>query len=222
MKVCSCFKYNWIIFCLCIPHIANLVYILNRYLVYLTLYFFVYTMFLWEKIIFIWVYINICKIYFKYIFSSIFNVHLFERGYSHQSWIFGRIILYKKYILFKVLSFRSYDLCLSFTWQMDSTPIEILAFRGDPFIDPFFDICKRLEMMWWKIILQSWKQMIDGTMSGKYCGWGETSQFMSCTFFLGRVTCGRALSWSKSSLSWRLAYFGCFCFLPWKLFFLRY
>ena len=50
-------------------------------------------------------------------------------------------------ILFKVLSFTSYEFCPSFTQQMDSTPVNNLAFRGDPFIDPFFDIFKRLEML---------------------------------------------------------------------------
>ena len=34
------------------------------------------------------------------------------------------------------------SLCPSFTQQMDSTLVEILAFRGDPFDDPFFDIFK--------------------------------------------------------------------------------
>ena len=43
---------------------------------------------------------------------------------------------------------------------MDTTPIEILVFWGDPFIDPFFNIFKRLKMLGWKIILNCSKQMI--------------------------------------------------------------
>ena len=34
-------------------------------------------------------------------------------------------------------------------------------------------------------------------------------------FFTGPTTCGRALSWSKIGLSWRLAYSGRFCFNAW-------
>ena len=52
---------------------------------------------------------------------------------------------------------------------MISTPVEILALWGDPFVDAFFDIFKRLEMLWWRIILNGSKQMIsDGAMGGEY------------------------------------------------------
>ena len=115
------------------------------------------------------------------------------------------------YILFRVLSFRSYDLCPSFTQQINSTPVEIFAFLGDPFIDTFFDIFKRLEMLWWQIILNGSKGMIIYAISGEYGGCDKTSQFMSHVyFFTGSAICGRALSWIEISLSWRLAYPGRF------------
>ena len=50
------------------------------------------------------------------------------------------------FIVYGTLYF-SYDLCPSFTQKMDCMPVEIFAIWGNPFIDPFFDILKRLEML---------------------------------------------------------------------------
>ena len=61
---------------------------------------------------------------------------------------------------------------------------------------------KRLEILWWQIILNGSKQMKE-----------DSPIFMSCIYlFMGSATCGRALSLSKISFSWRLAYSGRFFF----------
>ena len=78
------------------------------------------------------------------------------------------------YIIFKVLSFRSYDLRPSFTHQMDSMPVD---FRFEAIHSSIH----------FSISLKDWKWCL-------------------MTFFTGSATCGRALSWSKISLSYRLAY----------------
>ena len=89
---------------------------------------------------------------------KIFILNLIPAVFQWKHKVYLQITIH--YILLKVLFFKIYDLCLSFTQKMDSTPIEILAFWGNPFIDLFFDIFKRLKMLCLQIILNGSKQMM--------------------------------------------------------------
>ena len=80
------------------------------------------------------------------------------------------------------MSFRNYYLCPSFTQQMHSTSVDIIALWGDLLIALFFDIFKGFRLLWWKIILNGSKQTI--IRSGEYGGWGKISRFISYIYFL--------------------------------------
>ena len=95
---------------------------------------------------------------------------------------------------------------------MDSTPVGILALKKKKKESLLFEtIHSSIHFSICSKDLKCCDDKSDGAMSGEYGGWGKTSQFMSCIYFsTGSAICERALSWSKISLSWRVACSGRF------------